>query len=63
MLQKPHWVRLATFLALAALETFKTAEGKRYRLNRPVEPNYRTPHDAERRKADATMPRFQQITH
>jgi hypothetical protein len=51
MLQKPHWARLAKFLAPAALETFESAEGKRYRLNRPVEPHHRIPHDEERKKA------------
>jgi hypothetical protein len=63
MLQKSHWARLAKYLAPAALETFKSAEEKRYRLNRPVEPHHRTPHDEERKKADAMMPSFQQITH
>ena len=63
MLRKEHWKRLATFLAPASLETLKSAEGKRYRLNCPGEPNYRIPNEAERRKAEATMPKFQQITH
>jgi hypothetical protein len=63
MLRKPHWKRLATFLAPADLETLKSAEGKRYRLNCPGGPNYRTPHEAERKKAEATMPKFQQINH